>query len=90
MAFVPSPLADMTLPQNSSAPVTVVQSPSGAITVTQTGGPATAAQMLDAAKAYREALSDQYDRLRNTRSNLASATREDNRTATDIAGLEVG
>ncbi|MGV3708224.1 MAG: hypothetical protein ACO1Q7_05235 [Gemmatimonas sp.] len=44
--------------------------------------------MLEAAKAYREALSEQYERLRSTRASIASATREGNRTATDIDGLE--
>ena len=89
MVLVPSPSADMTLPQNPSAPVTVVQSPSGAIAVAQTNAPPTARQMLEAANAYRDALKEQWDELRSTRRDVASATRDDNRTATDIAGLEL-
>ena len=82
--LVPSPLADMTPSQNVSAPQIAAPAPTGA----SVNAPVTASQMLDAAKALREALQDQYDRLRSTRANIASATREDNRTSTDIAGLE--
>lgn len=83
MVLVPSPTADMIFPQDASQAATAAPA-----AVAQTNAPATAAQMLEAAKAYRDALQDQYDRLRSTRGNLASATREDNRTSTDIAGLE--
>jgi len=85
MAFVPSPLADMSLPQGVSASQTAAQAPASAAT----NAPTTASQMLEAAKAYRNALKEQWDELRSTRRDVASATRDDNRTATDIAGLEV-
>lgn len=52
-----------------------------------TGAP-TAAQMFEAAKAYREVLEDQRERLRETRRSVANAMREDSRTTADIAGLE--
>jgi hypothetical protein len=44
--------------------------------------------MLDAAKAYREALGDQWDALRGQRRDLAQAARDGNRNAADVEGLE--
>jgi len=41
-----------------------------------------------AKKAVRDELQDQWERLRSTRSSVASAAREENRTSADIAGLE--
>jgi len=52
------------------------------------GAPPGARDMYLAAKAYRDELQDQWERLRDTRSSVARATREDNRTAADNAGLE--
>lgn len=54
---------------------------------TSIGAPS-ARDMYLAAKAYREVLHEQWERVRETRSNVASAMREDNRTSADIAGLE--
>ena len=97
MAHLPLPLADLNVPLQNDPKTTVVRTPDGQVTVTQPdggvtvtqSGPPTAAQMLEAAKAYRDALKDQWDELRSTRSSVASATRDDNRTATDISGLEL-
>lgn len=44
--------------------------------------------MYEAAKAYREVLLEQRDRLRETRSSVASAMRDEQRTTADISGLE--
>ncbi|MEO7359438.1 MAG: hypothetical protein ABI120_03865 [Gemmatimonadaceae bacterium] len=57
------------------------------VSFTTTAAP-TAAEMLQAAKAYREVLQDQKERLRETRSSVASAMRDEQRTTADIAGLE--
>lgn len=57
------------------------------VTVTTTSAPS-AADMYLAAKAYREVLMEQRDRLRETRSSVASAMRDEQRTSADIAGLE--
>ncbi|MEP6832441.1 MAG: hypothetical protein ABJB74_03565 [Gemmatimonas sp.] len=77
----------MIFPQE--VPVTVIQTQSGPVVVGTAGGPATAQQNLRAAKAYREVLGDQAERLRSDRARIASAAREESRTATDIAGLDV-
>lgn len=82
MTFAPSPLADMTLPQDVTP--AIAQTPVAA----STSAP-TAAQMYEAAKAYREAIQDQYDRIREVRSSIAQGLRDgENRVQADISGLE--
>ncbi|MBC8087701.1 MAG: hypothetical protein H7Z40_10580, partial [Phycisphaerae bacterium] len=62
----------------------------GQVVQTGTGiaGAPSARDMYLAAKAYRDELQDQWERLRSTRANVAEATREESRTSVDIAGLE--
>lgn len=50
--------------------------------------PITAADMYLAAKAYREVLVEQSERLSSTRSEVARALRSGDRTAADLSGLE--
>lgn len=71
-------------PVPTPPPLPTIEQP---VSVTLTGAP-TAAEMLQAAKAYREVLQDQKERLRETRSSVASAMRDEQRTTADIAGLE--
>ncbi len=81
MLIVPMPYSDVAQPPAPTAPIAPLAP------LAQTG-PATATEMWQAAKAFRAALLDQYDRLRETRASIAEATSEPNRTATDISGLE--
>ena len=90
MAFVPSPLSNMTVPRDASAEAAnAQQTATPPVPPAQPSAPPTATQMLEAAKAYREALQDQWDQVRSIRRDVASGTRDENRSATDIAGLEV-
>lgn len=52
------------------------------------GGPSTAQQNYQAAKAAREVLQEQWQRLRESRSSLASSMRDESRSSADLAGLE--
>ena len=71
-------------PPNPPLPPGMNQQP---VTSATTAAP-TAVEMYLAAKAYREVLLEQRDRLRETRSSVASAMRDEQRTTADIAGLE--
>lgn len=69
-------------PTPPTAPVTPIAPIAGV------SAPATAADMYLAAKAYRDVLVEQSERLSSNRAEVARAMRSGDRTAADLSGLE--